>query len=68
MKILIATDCYIFNMNGVTTCVLALCSALRRCGHEVRPLFRQKERVPFAIVPILICAVLWAVCKIMEES
>ena len=38
MKILIATDCYIFNMNGVTTCVLALCSALRRCGHEVRTL------------------------------
>ena len=36
MRILIATDCYIFNMGGITGSVLALCSGLRSLGHEVR--------------------------------
>ena len=38
MKILIATDCYIFNMGGITGSVLALCSGLRSLGHEVKVL------------------------------
>ncbi|MDO5132943.1 MAG: glycosyltransferase [Eubacteriales bacterium] len=36
MKILIASDCYTNNTNGVTTSILALSSALRRLGHEVK--------------------------------
>ena len=36
MKILIATDCYIFNLGGITTSVLALCAGLRKYGHEVK--------------------------------
>ena len=38
LKILIATDCYVHNMGGVTASVLALCAGLRRQGHEVRVL------------------------------
>lgn len=38
MKILISTDCYLFNIGGITASVLALCSGLRRRGHEVRTL------------------------------
>ena len=38
MKILIATDNYIYNLGGVTASVLALCAGLRRAGHEVRTL------------------------------
>ena len=38
MKILIATDCYIHNLGGVATAILALSSGLRRQGHEVRTL------------------------------
>ena len=38
MKILIANDCYIFNMGGITGSVLALCSGLRSLGHEVKVL------------------------------
>ncbi len=38
MKILIATDCYVFNLGGITASVLALQKGLRRCGHEVRTL------------------------------
>ncbi len=38
MKILIATDCYIYNTGGITASVLALCAGLRRLGHEVRTL------------------------------
>ena len=29
MKILIATDCYIYNLGGITASVLALCAGLR---------------------------------------
>ena len=36
MKILIATDFYLNNLGGVTTSLLALCSGLRRQGHDVR--------------------------------
>ena len=38
MKILISTDCYLFNTGGITASVLALCTGLRRLGHEVRTL------------------------------
>ncbi len=38
MKILIATECYIYNVGGITAAVLALCAGLRRRGHEVRTL------------------------------
>jgi len=38
MKILMATDCYKLNTNGITTSVLALNSGLRRRGHEVKTL------------------------------
>ena len=38
MKILIATDCYIYHTGGITTSVLALCCGLRSLGHEVRVL------------------------------
>lgn len=36
MKILIATDCYIYNLGGITASVLALSNGLRSRGHEVR--------------------------------
>lgn len=38
MKILITTDCYLFNTGGITGSVLALCSGLRRLGHQVKTL------------------------------
>lgn len=38
MRILVATDCYVFNLGGITASVLALCRGLRRCGHEVKTL------------------------------
>jgi len=38
MKILITTDCYKYNLGGVTAVVLALCSGLRGLGHEVKTL------------------------------
>ena len=38
MKILIATECYINNLGGITASVLALSKGLRRLGHEVRTL------------------------------
>ena len=38
MKILIATDCYINNLGGITASVLALSAGLRRSGHEVKVL------------------------------
>lgn len=38
MKILITTDCYIFNLGGITASVLALCAGLRGLGHEVKTL------------------------------
>ncbi len=38
MKILVATDCYIYNLGGITASVLALIKGLRRQGHEVRTL------------------------------
>ena len=51
MKILISTDCYLFNIGGITGSVLALCNGLRRRGHEVKTLslsdrnksFRDKD-------------------------
>ena len=36
MKILIATDCYIYNLGGITASVLALRQGLLRYGHEVK--------------------------------
>ena len=38
VKILISTDCYLFNIGGITASVLALCNGLRRLGHEVKTL------------------------------
>lgn len=38
MKILIATDCNRYNLGGVTASIFALCTGLRRCGHEVKTL------------------------------
>jgi len=38
MKVLISTDCYLFNMGGITASVLALCAGLRLHGHEVKTL------------------------------
>ena len=38
MKILISTDCYLFNVGGVTASILALSAGLRRLGHEVKTL------------------------------
>lgn len=38
MKILISTDCYLYNTGGITASVLSLCAGLRRRGHEVRTL------------------------------
>ena len=32
VKILISTDCYLFNIGGITASVLALCNGLRRLG------------------------------------
>lgn len=51
MKILISTDCYMFNVGGITASVLALCAGLRHLGHEVKTLslsnryqsFRDKD-------------------------
>ena len=52
MKILFATDCYIFQTGGITTVILALENALRQMGHEVKVLalsnsfrsYREGER------------------------
>ncbi len=38
MRVLISTDCYLFNIGGITASVLALCTGLRRLGHEVKTL------------------------------
>ena len=38
MKILMATDCYLFQTGGVTSVILALERGLRNAGHEVRVL------------------------------
>ena len=47
MKVLIATDCYIFNLGGVTTSVLALCKGLRSYGHEVKILSLSNKNESF---------------------
>ena len=47
MKILISTDCYLFNLGGITASVLALCAGLRRRGHEVRTLSLSNCRKSF---------------------
>lgn len=47
MKILIATDCYKYSMNGVTTSILALCSGYRRRGHEVKVLSLSYRHLSF---------------------
>ena len=36
MKILIATDCYLFNLGGITASILALSKGLRKQGHAVK--------------------------------
>ena len=38
MKVLIVSDCYTFNMGGVTASILALQKGLRHYGHEVKTL------------------------------
>jgi len=38
VKVLIATDCYRFNLGGIATSVLALSAGLRGLGHEVKVL------------------------------
>ena len=38
MKILIATECYIYNLGGIATSILSLCAGLNQCGHEVKVL------------------------------
>ena len=43
MKILIATDCYIHNLGGITASVLALSNGLRCRGHEVRILAMSND-------------------------
>ena len=47
MKILIATDCYIFNLGGITASVLALCKGLRHYGHEVKVLGSSNNHKSF---------------------
>lgn len=47
MKILIATDCYIFNLGGITASVLALCAGLRHYGHEVKVLGTSNNNKSF---------------------
>lgn len=47
MKILIATDGYIYNLGGVATTILALSSGLRSQGHEVRILTLSNRNKSF---------------------
>ena len=47
MKILIATDCYIYNLGGITASVLALSSGLRSYGHEVKVLALSNNNQSF---------------------
>ena len=47
MKILIATDGYKFNTGGITASVLALCSGLRKKGHEVKVLSPSSSHKSF---------------------
>ena len=47
MKILITTDCYIFNLGGITASVLALCKGLRYYGHEVKVLGSSNSNKSF---------------------
>ena len=47
MKILIATDCYIYNLGGITASVLALREGLISCGHEVKILALSNSNKSF---------------------
>ena len=47
MKILIATECYVFNLGGITASVLALCKGLRQNGHEVKVLALSNNNKSF---------------------
>ena len=47
MKILISTDCYLWNVGGVTASILALCAGLRSLGHEVRTLSLSNSNQSF---------------------
>ena len=47
MKILISTDCYVFNTGGITASVLVLCAGLRRRGHEVKTLSLSDRNTSF---------------------
>ncbi|MBR6033785.1 MAG: glycosyltransferase [Clostridia bacterium] len=47
MKILITTDCYVYNMGGITASVLALCKGLRYYGHEVKVLGSSNKHKSF---------------------
>ncbi|MBQ9324153.1 MAG: glycosyltransferase [Clostridia bacterium] len=44
MKILLASDCYIYQTNGVANVVMHLARELRKLGHEVRVLAPSKDR------------------------
>lgn len=47
MKIIIATDCYIYNLGGITASVLALSKGLRQYGHEVKVLALSNSNKSF---------------------
>lgn len=47
MKILIATDCYIYNLGGITASILALSKGLRQYGHEVKILALSNSNKSF---------------------
>ena len=47
MKILIATDCYTYNLGGITGSVLALCAGLRSYGHDVKVLALSNSNKSF---------------------
>ena len=47
MKILISTDCYLFNTGGITASVLALRTGLCRLGHEVKTLSLSNHNKSF---------------------
>ena len=47
MKILIATECYIHNLGGITSSILALCDGLRRRGHEVKTLSLSNRNLSY---------------------
>lgn len=47
MKILITTECYTYNLGGITASILALCEGLRNNGHEVKVLALSNNNKSF---------------------